>query len=135
MSTHPILSLKAAIRAHLLGHAPLSAALGGAVHDAPPRGANPPFLVLGDALSRENATNEADGRIIELELQVFTKERGSAAALALCSLIEERLVNAALTLDGHTLVHLLIRETQTRHDAKNDLTRASLKLRAFTHPL
>ena len=135
MSIHSIVSLKAAIRANLLAYAPLNAALGGAVHDAPPRGLNPPYLVLGDASARENATNDADGRVIDLDMQVFTRERGSAAALSIATMIEERLANAALTLNGHHLVGMAIRETQTRHDATKDLTRASLKLRAYTHPL
>jgi hypothetical protein len=137
MSTpiHPVASLKVAIRAHLLADVALNAALGTAVYDVPPRGANPPYLVLGDANARENATNDGDGRIIELEVLLFTEERGSRAALTLAAMIEKRLDDAALTLDGHRLISLSFRETLTRHDAAKNLTRIAIRLRAFTEPL
>ena len=135
MSAHPILSLKAAIRTHLLADGALAAALGGAVYDAPPRGSNPPFLVLGDANARENATSDADGRIIDLELAIYTKERGSRTALLLAAKVEILLEGANLTLDAHRLIALSYRETQTRHDPKTEITRASMKLRAYTEPL
>lgn len=137
MSTpiHPVASLKAAIRTHLMADVALNAALGTAVYDVPPRGGNPPYLVLGDANARENATNDADGRIIELELLLFTEERGSRAALTLAAMIEARLEDPPLTLDGHRLITLSVRETLTRHDAAKNLTRVAIRLRAYTEPL
>lgn len=137
MSTpvHPIASLKVAIRAHIMADVTLHAALGAGVYDAPPRGVNPPYLVLGDANARENATNDGDGRLIDLELALYTEERGSRTALTLAAMLEARLDNVALTLDGHRLISLAYRETLTRHDAAKSLTRVAIRLRAFTEPL
>lgn len=132
---HPILSLKAALRAGLLADAAVSAALGTAIYDAPPRGEAPPYLMLGDGIARENGTNDADGRIIDLELVIVTSERGSSQALTLAGVVEERLPLLALAPDGHRLVTLILRETLVRQDVANSLTRAILRLRAFTETL
>lgn len=132
---HPIASLKAALRSRFLADAALNAALAGAIYDSPPRGSNPPYLVLGDALARENATNDAESRIVELDLVLITAERGSAIALGLAASIEAALSGLTQTLDGFRLVLLVLRETLVRHDADRGLTRATFRLRAFIDPL
>lgn len=135
MSLHPIASLKTALRAHLLADGAVTALIGMAIHDQAPRDLDPPYLVFGPADSRENATNDGDARVIDLELQLFTYERGSAAGLAAAGAIETSLAAAGLTLTDHRLVLLTLRETQVRQDAARQLTRVSLRYRAFTEPL
>lgn len=132
---HPIASLKAMLRSVLLADAAIHTALSGAVHDAPPRGLEPPYLILGDASARDNATNDADGRIIDIELVVVTRERGTRNALHIAALIEARLASAGLIPDGLHLVTLIHRETLTRQDVVKSLTRAAIRLRAFIEPL
>ena len=85
--THPIAALKAALRTRLLADADLSALIGAAIYDAPPRGATPPYIVLGDADARESGTVERDGLKIELELVTVTSERGTSSALAIASAV------------------------------------------------
>ncbi len=132
---HPVASLKAAIRSHLSADADVVALIGTAVFEVPPRGAEPPYLVLGDALSRDVDAVGGEGSEHELDLLVVTSERGSAAALLLASAVETALQSTLPALDGHHLVSLEIRRTATRHDAATSLTRAMLRLRAFTEPL
>jgi hypothetical protein len=136
MSTpHPILALKEAIRVRLLASAPVTDIIGQSVHDAPPRGAEPPYLVLGDALLRENGTNEAEGFIAELDLLAITRERGTRSALQLAGVIETALLESPLAIGGYHASVLFIRETIARHDEAKSLSRVTLRLRAFLHPV
>jgi hypothetical protein len=136
MSTiHPVHALKAALRTRLIATSALTALVGNAVHDAPPRGAEAPFLLLGDALIRENGTNEAEGVIVDLDLVAVTRERGSAAALAILHAVAGAIGAAPLPVAEHQLSLILIRETFVRHDETRALTRATARLRAFLHIL
>lgn len=132
---HAITSLKAALRAHLLADPDLVGLLEAAVFDAVPRGTKPPYLLLGDAIARENGTPEAESVVVELDLVAVTVERGSTAALALAAAVEKAVRAPLATLVDHHLVAIEIRQTATRHDAAASLTRASLRLRAFLEAL
>lgn len=134
-SAHAIASLKSVLRAHLLADTDVAGLLGTAIFDAVPRGAKPPYLLMGDAIARENGTVEAEGSVIELDLVVLTAERGSTTALALVATIETALRTPLPALADHHLVALELRQTATRHDASTSFTRASLRLRAFLEPL
>lgn len=136
MSTpHPILALKEAIRTRLLASAPVTGLIGQGVHDAPPRGSEPPYLVLGDALLRENGTSEAEAFIAEIDMVAITRERGTRAALELAGLIEAALLASPLPVSGHSVSVMFIRETIARHDEAKSLSRVTLRLRAFLHPV
>ncbi|MCU0817895.1 MAG: DUF3168 domain-containing protein [Beijerinckiaceae bacterium] len=132
---HPVHALKAALRTRLITNSALTALIGTAVHDAPPRGAEPPFLLLGDAQLRENGTNEGDGVIVDLDLVAFTRERGTAGALAILHAVQAAMASAPLSVADHQLSLILIRETLVRHDEAKALTRATARLRAFLHIL
>jgi len=133
--SHPVASLKAALRAHLLADADVAALIGTAVFEVPPRGAAPPYLVLGDALSRERDSVGGEGVELEFDLMAVTSERGSAAALTLVAAVGQALQSPLPALDGHHLVSIETRQLATRHEAATSLTRAMLRLRAFTEPL
>ncbi len=136
MSTiHPVHALKAALRARLTTNVGVTNLIGTAVHDAPPRGSEPPFLLLGDAQLRENSTNEAEGVIVDLDLIAVTRERGSAEALAILHAVQAALGASPLVVAEHQPSLIFIRETLTRHDEAKSLTRATARLRAFLHIL
>ncbi len=136
MSTiHPVHALKAALRTRLTTSSAVTALIGTSVHDAPPRGTEPPFLLLGDAQLRENGTNEAEGVIVDLDLVAVTRERGTAQALAILHAVQAAIATAPLAVAEHQLPVLLIRETLVRHDEAKSLTRATARLRAFLHIL
>lgn len=128
-----LLNLKTALKAHLAGHAPLMAELSGGLHEAPPRGSQPPFLVMGDGVVRENGTNDAESVIAELELHLFTAERGSARALAITALIEARLASQP-AMSGGRIVLLHMRDVTLKHDPAKAQTRAAMRLRVFIDP-
>jgi hypothetical protein len=132
---HPVHALKAAVRTRLTTNSTLTALIGTAVHDAPPRGAEPPFLILGDSQLRENGTNEAEAVVVDLDLVAVTRERGSAEALAILHGVQAAIVASPLAVAEHQLSLILIRETFVRHDEARALTRATARLRAFLHIL
>jgi hypothetical protein len=132
---HPVHALKAAVRTRLTTNSTLTALIGTAVHDAPPRGAEPPFLILGDSQLRENGTNEAEAVVVDLDLVAVTRERGSAEALAILHGVQAAIVASPLAVAQHQLSLILIRETFVRHDEARALTRATARLRAFLHIL
>jgi hypothetical protein len=132
---HAIASVKAAFRAHLLADTDLAALIGSAIHDAPPRDAPPPYLVLGNGGARDNGSVGYNDVIVDLELVVVTRERGSADALIIASGIEAASRTLPDTLGDFHLVALEWRQTLTRHDAATSITRAILRLGAFVEPL
>jgi Protein of unknown function (DUF3168) len=131
LSQHPMAALKAAIRTHLLNDPGLSGALSGQIYDAPPRAIAPPYLVIGDGLARENDTNDAKGEIIDLDLSVFTNERGAGEGLALAQAIRNRLESAPPIPTPYRLVLQVLRETQSRFEPKAELNRVTLRWRFF----
>ena len=126
---HPMAALKAAIRTRLLDD-PALAAFGGRIHDGPPRNSTMPFLAMADGVARENATNEAVGFVVELDIGIFTKERGSAEGLALARAAEMRL-DSGVNPAGWRLVLLTLRESLVRQDAAAGTARVALRYRAF----
>ena len=130
-----ILALKTALRTALLADAPTTALVGQSIHDAPPRGLEAPFVVLGDAVSRDNGTNDGAGEIVDLDLVIVTKERGTHAALGIAAAVETALAELPPVLAGISAPLVMCRETLTRHDEARSLTRAVLRLRAFLHPV
>jgi hypothetical protein len=135
MSTAPLLALKKGLRAFLLARPAIQNALGSAIFDLPPRGAEPAYMLMGDAIARENGTNEASAVIVDLDLVVFTRERGAEEALRIAGLIEANLADADIPISGHHASLIIIREVTTRADPARNLARATLRLRAFLHPL
>lgn len=132
---HAILALKAALRARLLSTPAVTAIVGQAVHDAPPREANPPYLVLGDAIARDNGAVASEGHVIDLDLIAVTRERGTRGGLDFAHAIETALASAPIAPEGFQASLVLVRETITRHDPVASLSRVSLRLRAFLHAL
>jgi hypothetical protein len=132
---HPIASLKMMLRAHLLADADVASAIGLSIFDAPPRGTSPPYVHFGDAVARDNGTVEREGAIIEIDLVALTSERGTAEALMLASALGRALGQPLPALAGHRLVALEHRQTTAQHDAAASLTRATVRLRAFTEAL
>ncbi|CAN1509546.1 Tail completion protein [Rhabdaerophilaceae bacterium] len=129
-----ILALKNALHSALLADSAVVALLDQKIFDSPPRGLEPPYLILGDAASRENGTNDGAGEIVDLELVVITRERGSHAALGVSSAVENVLAALPPVLAGVCMPLVILRETLLRHNEGKSLTRAVLRVRAFVHP-
>jgi hypothetical protein len=132
----PIFELKKAIRAALVADATLTGMLGGAaMHDETPRGANPPYIVFGEANCRDQST--AIGRAHEtlLSLHVLSGQGGTKEAQLIAARVETLLHDSSLSLTGHRLVNLTLAGSELRRERNAEMSRATLKFRAFTELL
>ena len=132
---HPILALQATLIPALRTDTELLALLGGpAIHDAPPRAAHPPYLVVvrHDVLPRDG--DLAPGHEHRLLLHAWAREPSRRAALA----IAERAVAIAMgaDIDGPDLriTHRRHERTDTAIDLVTGHARAAVSLRLFSEP-
>lgn len=134
--TSPVLALRQAIHARLVGDAALTALLGGPrVHDEPPRAAAGLYVVFGEGRARDWSTGSDRGHEHEVALIVWSKAGGAKPALEAADRIVALLDDAALTLGGHRLVNLRVTASETRRDEKAGVARVTLRLRAVTEVL
>jgi hypothetical protein len=133
MSASPIIALRKAMRAHLLADPALVTALGGGkIFDEAPRNADPPYVRFAEAQMRDWSAQASRGAEQLLTLAVVTTQRGVGSALALAQQIIDRLDEAPLTLEGHTLIDLRFVSMDAKRDPNGRFARVSIVFRATT---
>lgn len=132
--THPIVALQAALLAALGADAQLTALLGTAMYDAPPRGATPPYLVIArhDLVPRDgDAAPSYEHRVI---IHLWHPDPSRKAVLAMAERVTAVLVDAALAPVGLFVTTQLHQRTDTAIDLDTGQARAALTLGFFTEP-
>lgn len=135
VALHPVRAVQQALRNHLLAQPAISAIMGQAVYETLVRGVKPPFIAFGDATIRDAGSTDGEAVTIEFDLVAQAAERGRHSALDVLSDVEAALRFPLPTLVDHHLVSIEARQGAVRHDSNRNLTRASLRLRAFLEPL
>ena len=131
--THPIVALQTALVAALRSDPELTALIGNAIYDAPPKGAAAPYVVIArhDLVPRDgDAAPGSDHRII---VHAWHPDASRKAVLA----IVERLVALALgdlAPSGLTVTNATHERTDTAIDLDTGAARAAVTLRFFTEP-
>jgi Protein of unknown function (DUF3168) len=130
----PILTLRAAILAHLAADAELAILMGGGLrlHDEAPRAAEPVYAVFGDAAARDWPSDGTRGHEHEAAIVVWAKPGSARSALAAAERMADLLHDAPLAPSGHRLVLLRVTALESGRDAAANLARATLRLRALT---
>jgi Protein of unknown function (DUF3168) len=132
----PGLSVQQALRAALLGRAPLLTLLGGAhVFDELPRGANPPYVFFTDIDTRDWSVFDQKAHEHFISMAVVTNSRSRGAAQAIVNEMEAALDNVILTLVDHKLVNLKIIFSTVARTKSTENFGAILRFRAATEPL
>ncbi|HRE19780.1 MAG TPA: DUF3168 domain-containing protein [Rhabdaerophilum sp.] len=134
-TAHPVRALQEVLRNHLLAQPAIAAILGQAIYENPPRGAKPPFIAFGDATVRDAGSTESEAAVIEFDLLAHAAERRMHSALDMAVEVAAALQLPMAPPVGYHLVSIEIRQGVVRHDPARNLTRASLRLRAFLEPL
>lgn len=130
-----VLALKRAVYAVLSADVTLAGFLGGpSIFDHPPPAALFPYITFGRASQHEFGTATEPGSEILLNLDIWSRKRGSAEALAIAETVRLLLHDAPLVLDDHHLVNLRQVHAECDYDDDAAVHRAGLLFRAVTEP-
>ncbi len=134
--TNPIFALRVALRAVLIADATLITLLGGArLYDAAPAGETPPYITFGEAKIEDWSALGVIGHAHTLSLDVWSREGGDSEALALAQRLVEVVQASPLTLDGHRIILIRVREQDVDLPTADGLRHARVTLEAFSEVL
>ena len=132
--THPIVALQGAMVAALRADAALTALIGPAVFDAPPRGQVAPYVVIArhDVLPRDG--DAAPGNDHRVTLNIWHPESSRKSVLAIADAAGAVLLAGMLAPAGLAVTFASLDRTDTSIDLSTGAARAVLALRFFTEP-
>jgi Protein of unknown function (DUF3168) len=133
----PIMVLRKAILAHLQANASLGALMGGTLrlHDEAPRAAKDIYATFGDASVEDWSTATTTGHVHKLAIVVWSKPGSARNALEVAEAMASLLDDTPLTMSGHRLVLLAITSVALDRDARSQLGRTTVQLKALTEQL
>lgn len=132
--SHPILALQAALVAALRADAALAALIGDAVFDSPPKGRQPPYLVIARHDVAPNDGDDAPGHVHRLVLHAWAEGPGRRPVLALAERLLAVALQAPLAAAGLRVTHRRHERTETVAESGSGRMRAAVSLRLFTEP-
>jgi len=104
------------------------------IYDTVPGDTGFPYLTLGEAQVEDWSAGEAEGCEHWLSMNVFSRSGGRAEAKAIMGAVHAALHDAALTLDGFTLVNMRFQSAGTRRESDGTTWRGTIRFRAVTEP-
>jgi hypothetical protein len=132
--TAPALELQKAIFAALTGDAATAALIGERVFDHAPADVPFPYVSFGRTSIYDWSTGTESGTEQLFTLHVWSKARGKAETLRVMERAQTVLDDAALSLDGHSLVNLRLEFSEVRYDDDISVYHGLLRFRAVTEP-
>jgi hypothetical protein len=129
---HPIVAMQQSLLAALAADAGLVLLVGGAIFDAPPRGAVPPYLAIArhDIAPRDG--DAAPGHEHRLVIHAWSGEPSRRAVLAMIERVLAVALAADLSAGGLLVTHRQHERTETAIDAETGFARAAVTLRLFS---
>ena len=124
----PDLELQKAIFARLTSDVALAALVDTRIHDNAPGDVTHPYLVLGESETRDWPA----GIEHRLAFHCFTRGGGRSQAKTIVGAVHAALHDAALALEGHSLVNLRFLDAATRREADGITWRGTIRFRAIT---
>lgn len=125
--------LQKAVFASLTGDAALSALTGGPkIVDHAPANVPFPYVSFGRTTTNDWSTSTEEGAEHLFTLNVWSKAKGRAQALAIAEAVRARLHDADLTLETRTLVNLRHESGESGFNDEEGVHHASLRFRAVT---
>ncbi len=129
-------ALQRAIYEKLIADPSVTEALGGArIHDDVPRGAELPYVTIGQSSARDWSTGTEDGEEHTLTLHVWSRANGRRQVQQIMGLLRGALNDAALTVAGHRLVNLHHEFGEARRDPDGGTYHGLMRFRAVTEPV
>ena len=128
-------ALRSAIHDALIADSALTAVLGGAkVYDEPPRGAEFPYVTLGEARVTDASADDAPLQEHQLTLHAWSRQGGHKQAHAITGALLAALDDAPLAPSGHRLVNLRFAIADIRRESDGRTYHALVRFRAVTEP-
>jgi hypothetical protein len=128
--------LQKSVHAALVSHAPLTSLLGGPrVYDDVPRGADYPYLTIGESTLRDWSTGSEEGHEHILTLHVWSRAAGRAETHEIMGVLRSAMHEAALTVSGHRLVNFRHELSDARREADGETYHGVVRYRAVTEPV
>lgn len=129
-------ALQRAVYEQLTSDAAVTGALGGTrVHDDVPRGAELPYVTIGQSSMRDWSTGTEEGEEHTLTVHVWSRANGSKQVQEIMGLVRGALKDAALPVAGHRLVNLRQEFAEARRDPDGETYHGLMRFRAVTEPL
>ncbi|MFN3659565.1 MAG: DUF3168 domain-containing protein [Pseudolabrys sp.] len=136
MPTAASAALRAAVHGALAADAALTALLGGPkIYDEPPRGAEFPYVTLGEARVADFSAGAERGEEHQLTLHAWSRQGGHRQAHLIAGALLQALDDAALTLADHHLVNFRFAVADVRREADGRTYHALVRFRAVTEPV
>jgi hypothetical protein len=130
--SHPATALKTAVAQRLATDAAVLALLRHPkVHVDPPKAEAFPHVVLETGATTDAGSATEEGHATEIIVRIVARHTGTAEPLAIAAAIEASLAGLPPGLDGHRLVNLVHRGTETRTRADGAVV-ATMRWRAVT---
>ena len=126
--------LQKAIFAALGANAALTSVVGTRIFDHAPANAAFPYITFGRTSVYDWSTGTESGTEQLITLHAWSKSKGKKEVLEIMELARETLHDAALELEGHSLVNLRLEFSEARYDDRNEAHHGLLRFRAVTEP-
>ena len=110
--TLSLLDVQKALYAKLNGDATLSAMITG-VYDRVKDGTPFPYVVLGDAVMEDMATQTAAMQRVQVQIEVFSRNGGRKEALEIANRVQLLLHEGSLSISGHTLIEMRVSQASS----------------------
>lgn len=131
--TSASLELQKAVVAALTADGGLTALLGGPrIYNDVPRGAELPYVTLGESTVRDWSTGTDDGHEHLMTVSVWSRANGEREVHQILAAIEAVLHDAPLPMTSVRLVNLRHEFSEVRRDADGETSRGLARFRAAT---
>jgi hypothetical protein len=122
--------LQKAIFEALRGNGALAALVGTRIFDHAPVNVAFPYITFGRTSVYDWSTATESGTEQLFTVHAWSKGKGKKEALEIMELAREALHDAALELEGHSLVNLRLEFSEARYDDRNEAHHGLLRFRA-----
>ena len=130
------LELQKSIFSALTANVALTGLLGGPrVYDDVPRGAEPPYLTIGESVIRDWSTGSEAGDEHLLTLHVWSRAVGRKETQDIMGAVRTVLHDAAISVSGHRLVNLRHEFSDARREPDGETYHGVVRYRAVTEPV
>tara|TARA_B100000519_G_scaffold96656_2_gene84101 strand:- start:2626 stop:3033 length:408 start_codon:yes stop_codon:yes gene_type:complete len=123
-------ALQSRIYSTLNGDSNLTSTLGAGVFDEVPQNQAYPFVKIGEFSSVDYGTKDVDGNEATVQIDIYSRYRGSKQVHDIMDRIHTLLHNASLTVSGYNLINIRFEFSDIVRDADGITRQGVMRFRA-----